>query len=93
MHFHSWFRLLKFIKSPYHFMYWLSQKRFMRLEGCGIESTWLIFKIRMLFYQSKVNLDVEILFRNASRLMDPDITKMQKRDLYGNQSSTFHSGL
>ena len=32
------------------------------LVGCGIKSMWLIFKIEMLIYLSKANLDEKILF-------------------------------
>ena len=32
-------------------------KKFTRLEGCEIKSMWPIFKIKVLIYQSKANLD------------------------------------
>ena len=40
----------------------MSQKKFRRLEGCGIKSMRPIFKTEMLIYQSKANLYERILF-------------------------------
>ena len=47
-----------------------------------------IFKIKMSIYQSKANLDGEILFRKISHLEDAIIRKMPVMGLYGNQE--FH---
>ena len=69
----------------------MSYKRFARLEGCKINSMWPIFKTEMLIYQSRANLDVKILWK-INHLLDPEIRKMQERNLYGNRDSTFHCG-
>ena len=50
-----------------------------------------IFKIKMVIYQSKADLDVKILLGNIIHFIDPKIMKMMERGLYGNQDSTFHS--
>ena len=60
--------------------------------GCGIKCSELIVKAKMLIYQSKANLDANILFGNINQLIDPEIRKMMERSLYGNQNSTFHYG-
>ena len=52
----------------------------------------LIFKIKMLLYHSKANLNVKHLFGNVTHLMDAEIRKTQEKGLYGNQNSIFHSG-
>ena len=48
----------------------------MRLEGCGIKRVWPIFETKVLFYQSKANLDVRILFPNITHLIDPKIMQI-----------------
>ena len=47
-----------------------------------------IFKTKMLVYQSKANLDGEILFDKITHLLGPKIRKMLIRRLCGNQK--FH---
>ena len=44
------------------YIYRMSQKKFRRLEGCGIKSMWPIFKTKVLIYHSKANLDVKIFY-------------------------------
>ena len=63
------------------------------LASCGIQSRWLIFKDKVLIYQSKAKLDVNILFGNGTHLLGLEIRKMQVRSLYGNKNATFNSGL
>ena len=48
--------------------YRVSQKKFTRLAGCKIRSTRLIFKTKMLIYQSKAKLDKKVLFGNITNL-------------------------
>ena len=48
--------------------YWVSKKKFRRLEGCGIKSMWPIFKTKKFIYQSKINLDEKILFGKIKHL-------------------------
>ena len=45
-----------------------SKKRFQSLAGYRIKSMFLIFKTKMLIYQSKANLDEEILFGKVRHL-------------------------
>ena len=73
-------------------LYRLSQKKFRRLEGCGIKSMRPIFKTKMLIYQSKVNLDEKILFDSIPQLTDPEIRKMLIKSMFRSKNSTFHSG-
>ena len=47
----------------------------------------------MLIYQSKANLDEEILFDRIAYHLDPKITKMLVRNMFGNKDSSFYSGL
>ena len=51
-----------------------------------------LFETSMLIYQSKANLDVKFLFGNIAHLLDPEIRKIQEKDLFGDQDSIFHSG-
>ena len=51
-----------------------------------------MFKTEMLNYQSKVNLDENILFGSSPHLTDPEIKKMLVKGMFGNKHSTFHSG-
>ena len=46
----------------------VSQEKFLRRVGCEINSIRLIFKTKMLIYQSKANLDELILFDNITHL-------------------------
>ena len=48
-----------------------------------------IFKIEMLIYQSKVNLDEKFCF--VKSLIDPETRKMLVYSKYGNEDSTVHS--
>ena len=66
---------------------------FRRLEGCGIKSIRPIFKTEMFIYQSKVNLNEKILFGSIPHLTDQEIRKMLVKGMFGNKSSSFHSGL
>ena len=52
-----------------------------------------IFKAKMLIYQSKANLDEEILFGIIVHNLDPEIRKILVRGMLGNKDSSFHSGL
>ena len=47
------------------------------------------FKTKMLIYQSKANLGVKILFRNITRLIDPEIGKIMERGLHGTKTKRF----
>ena len=58
-------------------MYRVSQNKFMRLERYGIENMWLMFKTKMLIFQSKANLDVRILFGNITHLIGPEIKPLK----------------
>ena len=53
---------------------------------------WLLFKTKLLIYQSKANLDVKILFGKIIRHLDPAIRKNCLKDKFGNQDSTFRFG-
>ena len=50
----------------------VSQIKFTHLEGCEVKRMQLIFKIKMLIYHSKANLDVE-MFGNITHLIDREI--------------------
>ena len=78
--------MILFVKSGQHLLG--TSKKSTKLEVCGIDSMRPIFKTKMLMYQSKVNLDVNILFDNITHHIDLEM----RRGLYGNQDSTFHSG-
>ena len=52
----------------------------------------LIFKTKMLIYQSKAKLDVKILFGNITHLIDLEFWEMLEEYLLGDQDSKFHSG-
>ena len=51
-----------------------------------------IFKIEMLIYQSKANLDEKILFGKITHHLHPEIRKMWVNGKFGNQESKFYSG-
>ena len=61
----------------------------MHLASCEIKSMRLIFKTEMLIYQSKANLDEEILFGILLHLINPDIREMLVKEL-GNLRSEFY---
>ena len=67
-------------------------KKFRRLGGCGIKSILAIFKTSILTYQSKVNIDVKILFGKVTHHLDPEIWKMLEGACFGIKNSTFDSG-
>ena len=54
---------------------------------------WVIFKANMLTYQSKPNSDEKILFGKITHHLEPEISKMLVRGMFGNKNSTSHSGL
>ena len=45
-------------------------KKLTSLAGCQIKSTWLIFKNKMLIYQSKANVDVKIPPNDSTHPLD-----------------------
>ena len=51
----------------------MSQKKFMRLAGCGVKSMWPIFRIEMLVYQLKANLNEKILVGKNRSSVRPKI--------------------
>ena len=53
---------------------------------------WAIFKAKMLAYQSKANLDGNILFGKTTHHLDPEIREMLERGMFGNEKSTLHPG-
>ena len=61
------------VKSGQHLLG--ASKNSTKLEVCGIDSIRLIFKTKMLIYQSKVNLDVKILFDNIIHHIDLEMRK------------------
>ena len=81
------------VNIPLLRFYRLSQEKFRCLEGCGIKRKRPIFKTEMFIYQSKVNLDKEILLGSIPHLTDREIRKMLGKGMFGNKNSTFHSGL
>ena len=55
-------------------------------------STGLIFDTKILIWQSKAHLFVNILFVKITDHFEPEIGKMLTRDWYGNESSKFDFG-
>ena len=53
---------------------------------------WRIFETNTSTYQSKADLDVNILFGNIIHLIEPEIRKILEKCFFGNQYSKFHSG-
>ena len=53
----------------------MSQKKFTLLLGCGVKSIGPIFKTEILIYQSKANLDEEILLGKTTYHLDLEIRK------------------
>ena len=51
------------------------KKKFTRLAGGGIKSTWLILKTEMSMYKSKANLDGQILFCKIAHHLDEKLGK------------------
>ena len=46
----------------------------------------------MSIYQSKANLDENILFGKITRYLDPEVREMLVRGMFGSKDSSFHSG-
>ena len=59
---------------PVKSFFQVSQKELTGLLGCGIKSMLPIFETAMLIYQSKANLDVNILFGRITHL-NPEMSK------------------
>ena len=74
-------------------LYWVSQKKVYAFGGLWNKKYVTIFKTEMFIYQSIVNLDEKILFGSIHHLTDPEIRKMLVKGMFGNNNSTFHSGL
>ena len=55
----------------------------MRLAGREIKIIRPIFKIEMLVYQSKGNLDEKILFHKITHHLDPEIRNMLVNSKFG----------
>ena len=53
---------------------------------------WPIFKTEMLIYESKANLGEGFSSVKSTHHLAPEIRTMLLKDLYGNESSTFHLG-
>ena len=68
------------------------KRKFVPLDGCGINITLPIFKTEMSSYQSKANFDAKILFVELTHHLGPNIQVMLVRGFYGNENSTFESG-
>ena len=64
----------------------------MRFVDCEIKSIGPIFKTRALIYQSKANLDENILLGKITDYLDPEIRKMLVKGKLGNEDYTFLSG-
>ena len=56
------------------------------------ENMRLIFKTKLLIYQSKVNIYEEILFGKITHHLDSEIRKMLVKGAFRNEDSTFNSG-
>ena len=57
-----------------------------------INSMQSIFKTEMLIYQSRANLDENILFGKITHHTNAEIGKMLVRSMFGNRILHFHSG-
>ena len=70
-------------------------KKFTRIDDCGIKSMQPIFETKMLIHQSnlKASLDEKILCGKISHQLDPEVRKMLVNGKFGNEDSTFHSGI
>ena len=74
------------------------KKKFTCLAGSRIKRVWVIFKTKMFIYQSKANLDEEILFGRITHhldhsfCLDQDIRKTLVKGMFGNCDFTCHSG-
>ena len=76
----------------YSFDCQVNHKKLTTLASFEIASMQPIFKIKMLFYQSKANLDEKILFGKVTHYLNSEIKKKLVRVLYRNEHSTLHSG-
>ena len=63
----------------------MNQKKFKRLVGCYIKSMGPIFKIELLIYQSKANLDEKILIDKITHHLDLELNKILVGGLYWNR--------
>ena len=70
----------------------LNLKKIRSLAGRGIKIIRSILKTKILIYQSKANLDAEILFGSITHLQDSQIRKMSARNKCGNENCTLHYG-
>ena len=71
---------------------WVSLKKFARLAVCEIKNMRLIFKTKMLMYQSKANLDEKNFFVKSHVVMTQQLEKCLEGVRMGIENSTFHSG-
>ena len=65
---------------------------FTSLASYGVKSTRPIFKIKMLIYQPKANLDEKIFLGKITHHLDQEIRKMLVKVIFGSKDSPFHSG-
>ena len=54
---------------------------------------WPIFKIEMLIFLLKISLDEKISFGEITHHLDLEIRNILGSGMFGNENSTFHSGL
>ena len=69
----------------------MTQIELTRLAGYGKKSMQPIFKIKMLIFQAKTNLDEKIMFGKTTRHLDLEIRPMLVRGMFGNENSASHS--
>ena len=67
-------------------------KKFTHLACHEMKCSWLIFKTKLLIFQSKANLDENILFGKITHHLVPEVRKMLVRGMFWKHNSTFHSG-
>ena len=63
------------------------------LERCACNQVTLSTGLVKNVNAFKTNLDEKILFAKITHQLDPVIRKMLVRDMFGNDNSSFHSGL
>ena len=71
----------------------MRQKKLSHLLGYGMKNVRPTWKIKMLIYQSKANLDEKSLFGKIAHYLSPEIRKMLVNGQFGNQDAKFHSGI
>ena len=59
------------------------------MAGCGIKLIGAIFKIKILIYQLKANVDVKILFGKITNDLDLGTCKMLSMVFVGNENRPF----